>query len=89
MGVGFLAVMSVIAYRVVKAGPSKGAAAAPKSLSLPAGARVLSVEADDGRVVVTVEQDGRTAVHVFDAATLAETGRLEIGPGAPAAPPSR
>ncbi|RXF73702.1 DUF6476 family protein [Hansschlegelia zhihuaiae] len=87
MGVGFLAVMSVIAYRVVKA-PPRAAAAAPKVLALPAGAKVLSTTADGGRLLVTIEAGGRTVVHVFDAGTLAETGRLDITP-APGAPPLR
>ncbi len=88
MGVGFLAVMSVIAYRVVKAGhaPSKAAA---REFALPEGARVLSTAADGGRLIVTVEAGGRASLIVFDAATLAETGRLDIVPGAPAAPPTR
>lgn len=88
MGVGFLAVMSVIAYRVVKMGPSSGRLAA-RELALPAGARVVSTAADGGRIVVTVEAEGRTVIHVLDAGTLAETGRLELAPGGPAAPPSR
>lgn len=88
MGVGFLAVMSVIAYRVVKA-PPRAAASAPKVLALPADARVVSTAADGGRLLVTVEAAGRTTVHVFDAGTLAETGRLEIAPGVPSAPPLR
>ncbi|MFD1333100.1 hypothetical protein ACFQ4O_13935, partial [Methylopila musalis] len=48
MGVGFLAVMSAIVYRVVK---SKQAETGPAhaALALPAGARVLGVAADAGR----------------------------------------
>ena len=86
MGLGFLSVMSVIAYRLVKA-PSK--TVAPRMLALPSGAKLLSVQVDGGRVVATVEEAGRTVVHIFDAGTLTETGRLEIGPGAPDAPPLR
>jgi hypothetical protein len=89
MGVGFLAVMSVIAYRVVKAPPPRAAASAPKVLALPADARVVSTAADGGQLLVTVEAGGRTSVHVFDAGTLVETGRLDIAPGAPGAPPLR
>jgi hypothetical protein len=82
MGVGFLAVMSVIVYRVVKAPLGAGASAA-KTLALPPGGRVVSSAADGGRLLVTVEAGGRTTVHVYDAGTLAETGRLEIGPTPP------
>lgn len=89
MGVGFLAVMSVIAYRIVKAPPKLAAADAAKTLALPAGARVVSTAADAGRIVVTVETGGRTTLHVFDAGSLVETGRLEIGQGAASQPPLR
>ncbi|MDR4305652.1 hypothetical protein IHQ68_03315 [Chelatococcus sambhunathii] len=88
MGLGFIAVMSVIAYRLVK-GPSTGANLVPRTLALPAGARVVSTQADGGRLAVTVEEHGRTVVHVFDLGSLAPTGRLEIGPAAPDAPPLR
>lgn len=89
MGVGFLAVMSVIAYRVVKSGGAKPATSSPQTLALPAGAKVLSTAADGGRIVVTVEEAGRTVVRVFDAGSLAETGRLEIAPAGSDAPPLR
>ncbi|MGA0533573.1 DUF6476 family protein [Hansschlegelia sp. KR7-227] len=88
MGVGFLSVMSVIAYRLVKA-PSPGKAIAARTLALPAGARVVATAADAGRIIVTVEAEGRTTLHVLDAGTLLETGRLELAPGGPAAPPIR
>lgn len=88
MGVGFLSVMSVIAYRLVK---SSAANAGPvtRALSLAPGARVVSTQADGGRIVVTSESDGRTTIHVIDPATLAETGRLELAPGGPSSPPMR
>lgn len=88
MGLGFLSVMSVIAYRLVKT-PPKSAVAEPRMLALPEGAKVQSVQVDGGRIVATVEEAGRTVVHVFDAGSLVQTGRLEIGPAAPGAPPLR
>lgn len=89
MGVGFMAVMSVIVYRLVKAPSAPVAADAARVLALPAGARVVSTAADSGRVIVTVENGGRTTVHVFDARNLVETGRLEIGQPAAGPPPTR
>lgn len=82
MGIGFLALMSVIAYRVVKSNPSPDVAA-HATLTLPAGARVVSTAASDGRIVVTVETEGRVSLHLFDAASLRETGRLDVAPSAP------
>lgn len=88
MGVGFLSVMSVIAYRLVK---SSAQAAGPvvRTLSIPAGAKVVSTAVDDGRIVVTTEAEGRTTIHVLDPGSLTETGRLEIAPGGPSSPPIR
>jgi len=88
MGVGFLSVMSVIAYRLVK---SSAHAAGPvvRTLSIPAGAKVVSTAVDDGRIVVTTEAEGRTTIHVLDPGSLTETGRLEIAPGGPSSPPIR
>lgn len=88
MGVGFMAVMSVIAYRLVKSSPGAGAPVAGH-LSITPGARVLSTAAGDGRLLVTVEDGGRTVVYVLDASTLKETGRLDIAPGGPATAPLR
>lgn len=88
MGVGFLAVMSAIVYRVVKSKQAE-AGAVHAAIALPEGARVAATAADSGRLIVTVEQDGRTSLRLFDAATLQEIGRLDLAPGAPAAAPLR
>ncbi|MFD1704678.1 hypothetical protein ACFSCV_16855 [Methylopila henanensis] len=88
MGVGFLAVMSAIAYRVVKSNQA-AAGITEATLPLPAGARVLSTAADGGRILVTVEADGRVSVHAFDAGSLKPVGRLDVVPGGPAAAPLR
>ncbi|GLK54392.1 hypothetical protein JOD31_001559 [Methylopila capsulata] len=88
MGVGFLALISVIVYRVVKSTPAP-TTFVERALALPEGARVVSTAADAGRILVTIERDGRVSVHVVDAATLAETGRLDLAPGVPSAPPLR
>lgn len=87
MGVGFMAVMSVIAYRLVKSSGAN-AGAVTRHLDLANDARVISTATEGGRIVVTTATQNRTIIYVFDAASLAETGRLEIGAGAaPASPP--
>lgn len=89
MGVGFMAVMSVIAYRLVKSSGAT-AAAVTRHLDLANDARVVSTATEGGRIVVTTATDNRTIIYVFDAGSLVETGRLEIGAGAkPAAAPIR
>lgn len=88
MGVGFLSVMSVIAYRLVKSSPGANGPVAGH-LSITPGAKVLSTAAGDGRLLVIVEDGGRTVIHVLDASTLRETGRLDVAPGGPAVAPLR
>ncbi|MFC7052217.1 DUF6476 family protein [Hansschlegelia quercus] len=88
MGVGFLALVSVIAYRVVKSSAPSGQIV-ERTLALPAGARIISTTADSGRLIVTVEAEGRATIHIVDAATLAETGRLSLAPGGASVPPLR
>lgn len=88
MGVGFLALVSVIVYRVVKSSEPSGAIL-ERALALPEGARVVSTAVDSGRIVVTVETGVRTTIHLVDAATLRETGRLELAPGGASTPPLR
>ena len=71
------AVLSVIGYRVFS---SEGSRAAPADVSatLPRGARVVATNLANGRIVLTVEVDGRTELHSFDAQTLQPRGRLRL-----------
>jgi hypothetical protein len=48
--------------------------------SLPAGAKVLSTAAGDGRFVMTVEIGGAVELLSFDLATLKPLGRLRLAP---------
>lgn len=88
-----IVVFSTLILRAVKGGgdktvPSaaKPAASAPPAAgaassiqpALPAGARVVSTALGDGRLAVTVEADGEIVTILFDAATLAETGRIRL-----------
>jgi hypothetical protein len=84
-------VFSTLILRAVKGGspkpeaarpaaPPSGAAPAVPAAALPAGARVLSTALGDGRLAVTVEAAGEVTVILFDAATLAETGRVVLQP---------
>ena len=80
MALGFLLVMSVIVWRVVK---QDNAAAAPTGelqgvLPIGKGQRITSTTSDGERLFVTVEgENGRQVIHVFDAASLAYRGRIE------------
>jgi hypothetical protein len=78
MIVGFLAVFGVIAYRL-SSGAERGRVP-DASVALPAGARVLSATAAEGRLVVTIEVAGATEVRIFDLSTLEPRGRLKLSP---------
>jgi hypothetical protein len=71
---GFLVVFGVIAFRMSTGG------SAPKwidaTLPLPAGARVISTTASEGRLVVTIEVGGITEVRFFDLQTMESRGRV-------------
>jgi hypothetical protein len=60
--------------------------AVPPGVAIPAGARVVSSALGEGRFALTLEQDGRFTVILFDAATLKEVGRTTLAPAAPVRP---
>ena len=75
---GFLVVFGVIAYRMsTSTGPE---APVEANFALPAGARVLSTAASDGRLAVTIEIGGVTEVYLFDLVTLKPRGKLTVNP---------
>ena len=87
MLIGFMLVMSVIVWRLVKrdapAAAESAAVVTPPggllgTLPIAAGARIAGTSSDGQRLFVTVEgQDGRQSIQVFDAASLAYRGRIE------------
>jgi hypothetical protein len=74
---GFLVVFGVIAYRMSTG--TVGDAPVEANVALPAGARVLSAAASDGRLAVTIEIGGATEVHLFDLVTLKPRGKITFG----------
>jgi hypothetical protein len=86
MGIGFLTVMSVIVWRLVKhdggvlpAGPE--GAPVVRSLPLPAGSHITGTTSDGEHLFITTESaDGRAAVHMFDADSLRYRARIETQP---------
>ncbi|PSC06942.1 hypothetical protein SLNSH_00725 [Alsobacter soli] len=82
-------VFSTLAIRAVKGGgqatPSGTTAAQsetgvrrPVQLSLPSGSRIISTTLGDGRLAVTTEGPEGAVIVLFDARTLAETGRIQV-----------
>jgi hypothetical protein len=70
------AVVTVIGYRLFS-GPVTGPGT-DDIVTLPKGARVISVVASAGRVAVTVDVNGATEMRVFDLKTMKQTGRLRF-----------
>jgi hypothetical protein len=80
LGIGILAVLAAIIYRItalpatVRPGPAIHAAAS----ILPAGARLVGTSSDGSRVVLTYEHAGGTTLITVDPRSLAVTGRLDL-----------
>lgn len=72
-------VFSTLVLRVVKGGgpTAQPAATGDAPPSLPPGARILSTSLGDGRIAIIYEVQGRQAILVLDAATMAPIGRIE------------
>ena len=73
-------VFAVIGYKIYKSGDSPAEASAPPdvSVSLPAGAKVLSTVIGNDHIVVTIEVGGVTELRTFDPDTLQPLGRLRL-----------
>lgn len=70
------AVVTVIGYRIYA---GAGIGAAPEDIvSLPKGARIVSMAGSSGRVAVMIDLNGATEMRVFDLKTMKETGRLRF-----------
>jgi hypothetical protein len=79
MAAGFLAVFSVIAYRLYTSA-ERARTPIEETLNLARGARVMSTAATDNRLVVTVESGGFVEVLIYDIETLQPKGRFTIKP---------
>jgi len=73
------AVIAVIGYRVFR-GEERAPAAPAVSAPLPAGAKVLSSAIGDGRLVLTVENNGAVEFFSFDINTLRPIGHARLAP---------
>ncbi|MGC1355050.1 MAG: DUF6476 family protein [Xanthobacteraceae bacterium] len=75
--VAIAAVLTVIGYRVFRAGNS-GLPSAESIITLPKGARVVANSVAGDLLVVTLEIAGATEIRTFDLKTLKETGRVRF-----------
>ena len=81
LGATFLAlavVLMIIGYRVFNSGGSLQPGTTESVLRLPAGARVLSANTAEGRIVVTVQSSNGIEILTFDANTLKQISRLRV-----------
>jgi hypothetical protein len=77
LGVGLLAVLGAIVYRINVAG-GKALPAAPMEAKVPAGAKLLSTTVGEGRIVLTYDVAGATTLIFIDAGSLKPLGRLDL-----------
>jgi Family of unknown function (DUF6476) len=75
--VAIAAVVTVIGYRVFRAGGA-GLPAAESIITLPKGARVVANSVAGDSLVVTLDISGATEIRTFDLKTLKETGRVRF-----------
>ncbi|GGE39337.1 hypothetical protein GCM10007276_15820 [Agaricicola taiwanensis] len=81
MLIGFLAVMSVIAYRLVKSSEPTPAEAMAQSIPAEPGSAILSANGDGRNIYVRVgAEGGAVTVHVLDAETLQPRGTIATRP---------
>jgi hypothetical protein len=76
--VAIAAVISVIGYRVFRAGGSGAAPIAEGIIMLPKGARMIASTVADDRIVVTLDISGVTEIRTYDLKTFRQTGRLRF-----------
>jgi hypothetical protein len=66
--IGFMAVAGVVVYRLSTMAPNPGGAYALESVSVPAGAEVISAQAQDGLVTVTFRLGDAVTIRVVNGA---------------------
>ncbi len=86
MLIGVGAIFAVIGYRVFRSEDSAPARASANATvpdvtaTLPRGAKIVSTETSDDRIIVTIEVNGSTEIRLFDLETLQPAGRLRLTP---------
>ena len=79
--VGVITLAMVIAQRL---GSATTARISERTLTLPAGGRVIGAAPGDGMLAVTVEMpDGTTRIELFDLSSGKSAGAIAIAPAAP------
>jgi hypothetical protein len=84
LGIGILAVLIAVVYRITAMGnrgsPATGTPAVAAA-SIPTGSRLVSTTAAGDRIVLTYEHPEGTTLIFVDAATGQAVGRLNLSPG--------
>ena len=78
--VAIAAVLTVIGYRVFRAG-NNALPAVESITTLPKGARIVASSAAGDSLVITLDIAGATEIRTFDLKTLKETGRIRFVTG--------
>jgi hypothetical protein len=84
LGLGILAVLIAVVYRITAMGNGGGlvdGASAVAAASIPAGSRLVSTTAANDRIVLTYEHLEGTTLIFVDPTTGQVINRLNLGPG--------
>ena len=72
MLIGFMAIVLVVVYRLVLSGGDAAEQFQAASIALPAGAQVISAQAEGGLITVTYAAGDEQAIRIFNG----ETGEM-------------
>lgn len=75
---GFMTIAGVVVYRLSTMTSNPGAAFALDSVSVPAGAEVISATAQGGLVTVTYRLEGDTAIRLYDGESGEMVGEIAV-----------
>lgn len=77
LGIGILAVIAAVVFRLAKAERPAGEVW-QSTIELPAGAAVLATQVDGDRIAVTTEGPGGRRIHLYDLTTGRPIGEAQL-----------
>lgn len=80
LGLGFIAVLVAVIFRVSNLGETRSSDGAPwrSALDVPAGASIVDTALDGERIAITVESAGSRSILVYDLASGRRLGEASL-----------
>lgn len=76
--VGFIAIVGALVYRAYRDGDAAASRYALETVSLPAGAELLSASTTDSVVTLAYRLDGKTMIRILDLKSGEAVGQIEV-----------